>query len=95
MSKARKRESKLIRISKNVLTLLDSKRGSGSYDLILRRLLGLPGKKGESAIKEYYLLLGANKIFSEAADARGQALVRAVKLKQEKPERLVRVREVV
>ncbi len=67
-----------------------------SYDAALRRFFGIPTLKGESqSLRKYYVIEneGEPLIFRTRAEARGVAIVRAVRKGSKKPEHVMLVVE--
>lgn len=95
----RKRASKgsPIRISDEVRGILEKKRqGRISFDELLRRMLGLPDRKGERrAILEGWLEVNSGHFYFDEAEARGASVIAAAKAKTRKVKQPIRMREVV
>ena len=95
----RKKKGRVVRLSKEVETYLSRKRkGSESFDSILRRVFGLPDRKGnEQPLKTYYVIDNGGKspiIKRDKAEAKGEAIILAVRKDSKKTERVLTVREV-
>jgi hypothetical protein len=99
--KQRKAKGSPVKLSHEVITYLNKKkrRDSGtpaeSYDSVLRRLFGLPTTKGEEQALETFFVIPAEEplIFRDKAEARGAAVLRAVRKQTKKPEFVLTVRE--
>lgn len=102
--KRRKRSTqdkgKPVRLSSQVLQFikkyerLNEDKTKESYDSILRRLFGLPTKKGEKQEKEtFWLPLGGKKVFRDRADAAGEAVLLAHKKGLKKTKRVIMLKE--
>lgn len=70
------------------------RRGSEPFASLMRRLIGLPNRKGEPPAADYYVLPGAHMALETIEEARGAAILLAVKGKKGKAliERPVAVR---
>lgn len=80
---------KVIRVDPVVWKLLSAKREpKETITAVLRRLLALPGRKGEKP-KQYYIL--PSDLTETISEARGRAIVMAVRRKT-KPEKPIAVR---
>lgn len=94
----RKKYGKAVRISQDVKTYLEKRqRGTESYDAILRRLFGIPTRKGETQLlKVYYVVPNeSNPIVRKTlAEARGEAILLATKRGIKKAESVITVQEV-
>lgn len=93
----RKQKGKVVRLGASVYARLVVKKKDGeSWDSLMRRLLGLATKKGiEQPKKTYWLLPNAKLIFDTEKDARGMAVLLAVKAGRKKPEAPIKVSEEV
>lgn len=66
-----------------------------SWDVVLRRLLGLPDRKGmPQGLVEGYLEVNTGKFYFDAAEARGAAVVAAAKAKTKRLKQPIFMREV-
>jgi len=97
-AKKKKPRGKVIKLSLELSAYLKSRmsRGEG-YDAVIRRLLGLPTRKGEpQGLAEFYVVPNDGKpiIRLTLAEARGDAILQATKKKLKKAERVLTVREV-
>jgi len=97
---SRKRKAskgKPIRLSDEVRGVLEKKRqGRMSWDALLRKMLGLPDRKGVvQPLIEGWLEVNSGLFFFEEADARGASVVAAAKTKSKKVKQPIRMREVV
>lgn len=79
--KKRIQKGRVIRVSADTESELRTRRKAGeSWDALFRRLLGIPTRKGtEQPRKTFWLLERANLIFRTEKEARGMALVLAVR----------------
>jgi hypothetical protein len=100
MSK-RKSTNRPVKLSKEVLgwiskrKLRKGEKNVESFDAFLRRFFGLPSRKGEpQELKKYYVLPneGEPLIFLNKAEARGAAVIRAVRRGTRKAEPVLTVR---
>lgn len=95
--RARTRTSRLVRLSAVVLRHLKEKaQKRESADLTLRRLLGLPDKKGKAQTLELYYVIpngGDPKISRDLAEARGEAILLAAGKGLKRAERIITVQE--
>lgn len=98
-AKRRKRQSRIIRISRDVDVFLNrARKHKGTYDAILRKLLGLDPKKGQAEpLKHYWVIPNGNDpvIYNTEAQAKGGAIVLAVKQHRKEAHPVIKVREVV
>lgn len=88
---------KVIRVSQKVHDVLSQKlHEKDSWDSLLRRLHGIPGKKLHApALREYFILPSTMQVFQTLGKARGAAVVNSVKKGMRKAELPLRVREVI
>lgn len=79
-AKPNRDKGKPIRLSNKVLETLDKKKkGRESYDAILRRVLGLPTRKGlEQSLRTFWLLPSKLIVRSSRAEAKGEAVLQSV-----------------
>jgi len=92
--KAKKKPGRVIRIDPLLVkTLEEKKRPYETMSGLLRRLMGLPSRKGAVEVRAYYVL--PSDMAETVEEARGRAIIEKVKRKLAKPERPVVVREVV
>ena len=77
----RKQKGKVVRLGYNVHEALRRRKTKGeSWDAFFRRLMGLPTRKGEVQDKKtYWLLESARLIFDTEKEARGHAILDAVR----------------
>lgn len=103
MSKQREKEKqrgRVIKLSKEVANFLSRKRldkKKESFDSVLRRHFGLPSRKGEpQALRTYFILDTEEQplAFREAPEARGFAIIHALRKKRKKADRVIEVREI-
>ncbi len=91
-------KSKVIKLSLEVINLLNRRRArmnNTSYDAALRYYFGLPSRKGEEHnLATYYVLPneGEPLIFKTKAEARGAAVIRAVRKGHKRAEAVITVR---
>ncbi len=91
----KKKHGEVIRVSELLYYIMEKERPqSVSWDAFLRARFGLParGKRRRDA-KFVYLLESTKQIFSSLPEARGAAVVNAVKAKRKRPEEPLRFRE--
>lgn len=95
--KLQKDDGKPIRISNEVLRILSPKlKTRESYDSLLRRLLGLPKKNGTpQELEVFWVLPVALQVFRKPDEAKGAAVLNAVKSGKKKAERAVKVMECI
>ena len=95
--KNKKREGRIIRVSHDIEDLLFAHRsGRESFDKTLRRILGLPVRKGdEPERRTYFLIESARKyhVFMDKKEARGAAIQLAIRAGRKKPESVIRTVE--
>lgn len=98
----RKRASKgrLIRVSDEVFNLLHKKRARFSkrmsWDCLLRRMFGLPTRKGDpQPLVEGWLEVNTGQFYLDEAEARGASVVAAARAKTKKCKQPLRMKEVV
>lgn len=98
---ARGKSGRAVKLSKEVIAWLEKNQRRindkriESYDEILRRLFGLPTRRGERQPTLTYFVLpneGEPLIFQDKAEARGAAVIRAVRRGLKKAEAVVTVR---
>ena len=91
-------KGKVVRISPSVRTFLNNKRlKKESYDACLRRLHGLPSRKGRpQPLPIFYVLEneGQPAVFLDEAEAKGFAIRLAVRRQRKKTERVIPVQEI-
>lgn len=89
-------KGKNIRISDAVFGTLDSSRLKGeSWDNLLRKILGLPNRRGEHpALVEGWLELNTGRLYLSRSEARGQAVVEAAKQGKKQISQPIFMREV-
>lgn len=96
--KQRKKYGKAVRISLDVKNYLEKRqRGSESYDSILRRLFGLPTRKGEAQpLRILYVVPNGEAPITKStlAEARGQAILLAAKRGAKKADAVLTFQEV-
>lgn len=96
----KKRTSRVVRLSREVYGYVHRKARRGeAADATLRRLFGLPDRKGEpQVLRTYYVVPNEGRplISDREADARGQAILMAARkrLGAKKAERVIEVKEV-
>lgn len=93
MSKRRVRSDKPVRLAKDILALLDEKRARGeSYNKILRKELGMTEGGGTHyLLKHGYPML----TFATEEEAKGAAVVLAVRKKTKKLSEIVKTKEIL
>jgi len=95
---AREKYGKAVRISKDVKTYLEKRqRGTESYDATLRRLFGLPDRKGNAQpLRTLWIVPNGTAPIARLtqAEARGDAIVLAAKRGIKKAEQVIQVQEV-
>lgn len=86
----KKKEGTIVRLSDAVMEFLSrQRRGRESIDRSLRRLLGIPNRKG---VAEYSLLWALpSDLFTDKGEATGEAIRRKVQTKAERKEAPVAV----
>lgn len=89
-----------VRLSDDIYNLLDKKRSRFtkrlSFDCLLRRVFGLPNRRGEpQPLVEGWLEVNSGKFYLDEADARGAAVIEAARARTKKVKRPLRMREVV
>lgn len=87
----KKRPGRVIRVSRDIELFVNKRRRTKeSFDSCLRRLLGLPlrGTKDKPAKRQevWVLKQPTLAVFENEADARGSAVITAVRSKRKKPE---------
>jgi len=99
-SRTKRDKGKPVRLSSEVLKYikryerLSGQRTREGYDSILRRLFGLPTRKGEKQKKEtFWLPLGGKRVFRDKADAAGEAVLLAHKSGKKKTKRVIMLKE--
>lgn len=95
--KSKNLNSSVVRLSKEVLKETNRLRvGKETTDSIIRRLLGLPTRKGiPQHLLELWLVPSSGFVHTDKAKAKGEAIKQAVKLGKGKPESIIRLREVL
>jgi len=89
---------KVVRVSPKVWEYLKTKRKpKETIDSLIRRLIGFPNKKGEpNSVNTYFILPETKIVCDSVEEARGKAILFAIKNGKKKPtEKPVRVREVI
>jgi len=88
-------KGKPVRLSNEVLNELRSRLRRGeSFDSLMRRFFGLPDRLGNpQPIRTYWLLPSALVAAPSLAEARGEAILRAVQQGKRKTERPIKVIE--
>lgn len=99
MPKKKKQKSKVVKVSAEVYSYIkNGYRGKLSVDAALRRICGLPSRKGKSQKLRQIWVLRRYRLaaFSKLREAKGQAVVEFVQHggKFNAPERPMKVREV-
>lgn len=86
---ADKKPGKVLRVDPLIYKMLSAKKGpKETWSSVIRRLLGLPSRKGEQPKKHYVL---PSSLSESLPEARGRAVIEAAK-KKTKPEKPVAVR---
>lgn len=97
-AKLRKKYGKAVRISLDVKNYLEKRqRGTESYDSILRRLFGLPTRKGDTQpLGLLFVIPNGEAPITKLtlAEARGQAILRAARRGSKKAEAVLTYQEV-
>ncbi len=102
MSKAQKQKGTVVKLSPEVIAYINPKRRykkgtkSESYDSALRRFFGLPTVRGEAqSLRNYFIIDNGGEplAFADKAEARGTAVIRAVRKGHKKAEAVIAVRE--
>ena len=77
----RKQKGKVVRLGYDVHEAMRRRKTKGeSWDAFFRRLMGLPTRKGEAQDKKtYWLLESVKRVFLTEKEARGHAILEAVK----------------
>lgn len=99
------KKGKAVKLSPQLVSWIERKKrrpgrpNEESYDSVLRRFLGLPDRRGKGRrqeLKTFFIVPneGQPMVFLEEAEARGAAIMLAVRKKREKPEAAIEVREV-
>lgn len=95
----RVRTGKVVRLSRLILAYVESrKRGRESLDGTLRRVFGLPDRKGsEQPLRTYFILDNGGRplVRYSEEEARGEAVIQAVKRGDRTYEKPIKVREEV
>lgn len=94
----RKQDGKVVRLSEKLLKYLNQrklKKTSESYDELVRRLLGVRSKTGDlNKIRTYWVLTRPKlQVFDRLPDAKGQAVLNAVRAKKRQTEKPIKVKE--
>ena len=86
-----------VRLSNEVLSVLDRKlRKAESYDSLLRRIIGLPSRNDEPQHLEVFWVLPSTLLARKSlAEARGEAVLAAVRKGKKKTEKPIKVVEYV
>lgn len=86
-----------VRLSNEVISVLTrKKRREESCDSILRRILGLPARNGSTQhLESFWVLPSTLTVKSTLAEARGEAILQAVRRGHKKAEKPIRVIEYV
>ena len=92
-SKQDNRKGCAIRLSNEVLNVLGRKMRKGeSYDNLMRRMLGMPTKKAKpQPIEVFWLLPKALTVKKTLAEARGEAIILAVRRGKKNAEKPMKV----
>jgi len=91
-SKAKPKPGKVIRVDDLTWAYLCSKKlASETIAALMRRLIGLTSRKGDTPIKAFVL---PSDMYSSISEARGAAVIKAVKSKHRKPESPIAVKEI-
>lgn len=91
--RGRKKSGKVVRLSPDVLSEVDKRKGRASYDAFFRALLCLPprykGKKDQSLQerRKFWGLKRSGRLFFSKSEARGAAVIEAVRRQKKTPER--------
>lgn len=100
MAVRKRKKSKVIRVSEEVYKTLQArgkKMRKKTMNEVLRKVLGLPSEHypERRKAKDFWLLPSALRIFRKQGEARGEAIVEAIKKGRKRAESPVRVREVL
>lgn len=92
-----RRKGRIIRVSQEVYAYLERKKqGTISWDSLFRKIFGLPNRKGlKQPLTEFYFVPSTGRAFQKLSEARGAAIVDAVRKGSRKPDKPIRMREVV
>ncbi len=91
---ADRKPGKVIRVDPLTWKYVTERRRKGeTLSALMRRLIGLPSKKGIVEARTNFVL--PSDLFDSAAAARGASVIRAVRLKKKKIEEPVAVRAVL
>lgn len=89
-------KGKLIRVSDEIYALLNRNRSRASWDCLLRRIFGLPNRKGEpQPLLIGWLEVNTGQFYLEEAEARGASVMVSAKAKTKKFRQPIKMREVV
>lgn len=97
--RANPKKGKVIRCSTEVIHHMESmKKPREGWDAFIRRLLGMPTRKGEPQEKgsiTYYLVESSGKVYRSLSQARGEAVRQAVANKTTGPEPIVKLKRLL
>lgn len=86
MTSVKPKPGKVVRVDPMIWKFLGSQRKpKETVSAALRRLLGLPSRKGEDPQGIIYILPESGIVCQTLAEARGEAILRAVKRGKKKP----------
>jgi hypothetical protein len=97
---SRTKTATAIKVSLDILKILQHRRKRKpkleTYDSVLRRVLGIPSKTGEHSQRKVFWVLTKPQIaiFHNPAEARGQAILNAIRMKARRAEKPLEVMEV-
>lgn len=96
-SKPNRDKGKPVRLSNEVLGVLTKKlRTRESYDSLLRRILGMSTRNGKTqTLETFWVLSNTLTVRRSLAEARGEAVLQAVRTGKRKAEKPIRVVEYV
>lgn len=88
-------KGKPVRLSWEVLKYVKRYAGAKeSFDSVLRRLLGLPTKKGEKQeLRVFWTVPGQKKLYEDRADAAGESILLAHKSGKRKAKKPIKLKE--
>lgn len=91
---AKKKPGKIVRIDPALERLVEAKRrGRESVSATLRRLVGLPSRKGGIDVKVFYVL--PSHAHASIEEARGAAVLEKIRQKKTKAESPIELREII
>ena len=97
MAEKKQKPGKVIRVDPTIWNhIQDKRKPRESISALLRRCLGLPSKKGDKTEGEVFYILPESKVVCRTlAEAKGEAILQAIKAGKKKPtEKPIEVRVV-